>query len=407
MIIAPLPANETERLAALRALEILDTPPEREYDDVTLLASQICGTPIALISLIDEHRQWFKSRVGLEASETPRDMAFCAHAILPNPGQAMVVGDALEDIRFADNPLVTDDPRIRFYAGAPLMAPGNCMLGTLCVIDRKPRRLDAGQIAALEALARQVTTRLELHAAQKSLALRNRELEALHAENNQFIGMAAHDLRNPLQVIDGYGKLMLNGLIGPIGPEQGKALEAVTRNCAFMLKLVEELLSMSKINAGALELDRARTDAAALVRNNVGLNRLLAEPKGIRIECEAEEGLDPVLLDAFKIEQVLNNLVYNAVKFSPSGTTVRVSLHGDGDGIRIAVRDEGQGIPAGEQDRLFRPFGKISVKSTGGEPSTGLGLAIAKRIVDGHGGRIWVESTVGQGATFSFRLPRG
>jgi signal transduction histidine kinase len=406
MLAAPLPRNEKERLEALRGYDVLDTPPEREYDDFTLLASQICGTPIALISLIDEHRQWFKSRLGLDVPETPRDIAFCAHAIL-DPVEVFVVGDAARDERFADNPLVQgqDGPRIRFYAGAPLTTPDNHTLGTLCVIDRQPRELSPGQLAALSALARQVTVRLELGMAQRALTARNAELRKVNAHKNQFLGMAAHDLRNPLQVIEGYGKLLLNGVIGPVTPGQRTALEAVTRNCGFMLSLVNELLSISKSNTADVALDVADTDLAALVARNVELNRLLASPKQITIGLESEANLPRLRIDGFKIEQVLNNLISNAVKFSHPGTTVSVEVRREGRQVLVAVKDEGQGIPPEELELLFLPYRKVSVRPTGGEPTTGLGLSIVKRMVEAHGGTLSVASEPGKGSTFRFTLP--
>ena len=160
MKVAPKPANEQERLQALKSYEILDTLPEKDFDDLTLLASQICQTPIALISLVEEERQWFKSKIGLGGTESSRQDAFCSHAILDN--KVLVIPNSLEDDRFYDNPFVTNDPHIRFYAGAPLTTADGHNIGSLCVIDNKPRQISPEQISALESLARQVVGQMEL-----------------------------------------------------------------------------------------------------------------------------------------------------------------------------------------------------------------------------------------------------
>jgi GAF domain-containing protein len=156
----PLPENERARLETLRQYEILDTDPEESFNDLTRLAAYICNTPIALISLIDENRQWFKSRVGISEKETSRDVSFCAHAILQDG--PFIVRDALDDERFRTNPLVTTSPLIRFYAGSPLLSPEGFKVGTLCVIDRKPREITPEQVAALKILGNQVITQLDL-----------------------------------------------------------------------------------------------------------------------------------------------------------------------------------------------------------------------------------------------------
>ena len=184
---APYPPNEADRIEALIGLEILDTPAERAIDDLTALASLICGTPIAVVSLIDDSRQWFKSILGLDVPETSRDVSFCAHAILG--GDLMVVEDAVLDARFADNPLVTGDPRIRFYAGAPLRTPEGHALGTLCVIDRVPRKLTAQQITALGTLSRQVMTHLTMRRALSDL---NETARALQTSERRFHAFMDH-----------------------------------------------------------------------------------------------------------------------------------------------------------------------------------------------------------------------
>ena len=186
-MIAPIPTDETKRLKVLWQYDVLDTVPEEVFDDLTELAARICGAPIALISLVDEKRQWFKSRVGTTVNETSRDVSFCAYAI--NQSDLFIVPDATLDARFADNPLVVSDPKIRFYAGAPLITPDGYALGTLCVIDTVPRELRPDQRQALRILARHVVSQLELRRRSRELAAARRQskefktnLEKLQAE---------------------------------------------------------------------------------------------------------------------------------------------------------------------------------------------------------------------------------
>ena len=245
----------------------------------------------------------------------------------------------------------------------------------------------------------------ELADAQRELAKKNAALAELNEQKNRLLGMAAHDLRNPLGVIMSYAKFLDRIAGAKLDAKELQFVAQIGKSSEFMLRLLEDLLDVSQIESGKLNLALAPVDLAALVDNNVALNRVLAGAKQIDIALEMPAGLPPVQADATKIEQVLNNLVSNAVKYSHPGTMVRVSVvEADGE-IVVAVRDQGQGIPEAELSRLFQPFSKTSVKSTAGEKSTGLGLAITRKIVEGHGGRIRVASRVGEGSTFSFSLP--
>lgn len=196
-MIAPAPGNERQRLKVLWQYDVLDTVPEEVFDDLTELAARICGAPMATISLVDENRQWFKSRVGVRQQETARNISFCSHAITQS--DLFVVPDATRDSRFANSPLVTDEPRVRFYAGAPLVTPDGHALGTLCVMDREPRELNQDQRQALRVLARHVVTQLELrrHArelasSRQSAAQLEKEVAALRAD----LQSAREQLRN-------------------------------------------------------------------------------------------------------------------------------------------------------------------------------------------------------------------
>lgn len=177
---APLLAVEKKRLKVLWQYDVLDTVPEAVFDDLTELAARICEAPIALISLVDEDRQWFKSKVGISIDETSRDLSFCAHAIRQEG--LFIVPDATRDVRFAKNPLVVSDPKIRFYAGAPLITPDGYALGTLCVIDKVPRELRPDQQQALRVLARHVMTQLELRRQSKNVASANPAEKSASAE---------------------------------------------------------------------------------------------------------------------------------------------------------------------------------------------------------------------------------
>lgn len=246
----------------------------------------------------------------------------------------------------------------------------------------------------------------DLATTQRELAKKNSELGRLNEQKNQFLGIAAHDLRNPLEVILTYSQFLIDEAAGRLDPEHLDFVHTIRSSSEFMLRLVDDLLDLAKIESGRLDLDLSEVDLAEVLERNVSRNGTLAQKKEIEVLLRCDPGLPALRIDALKIEQVLNNLIGNAIKFSPPGSTVEVRAEESGGRVVLAVRDEGPGIPAEDLDLLFRPFSRAGARPSAGEKSTGLGLAIVKRIVEGHGGEIRVESEQGKGSTFFVTLPR-
>jgi len=231
------------------------------------------------------------------------------------------------------------------------------------------------------------------------------KLENLNELKNEFLGIAAHDLRNPIGTNLFLADLLCKEVANVLTEEQFRYLSDIQSSSRFMLQLIDDLLDVSAIEAGLLHLKRRPSDLRKLLKRNVSFNSKLASQKHIHVGLQIEGELPKLSLDEGKIEQVLNNLISNAVKFSQPGTAVEVRAVAEDDGVLISVRDQGPGISEAEHVKLFQPFGLTSVRATAGERSTGLGLAISRKIVEGHGGHIRVESQIGIGSLFLFTLP--
>ncbi len=244
----------------------------------------------------------------------------------------------------------------------------------------------------------------ELINMQREIARENAELEKLNNLKDQFLGMAAHDLRNPLGLVRSFSELLEEESSG-FSKDHLEIIQDIHSLSSFMLGLVNDLLDISSIDSGNLNLDLANIDLIALIHKALTFNRIVAYKKNISIDFITTLADCMILIDPNKVNQVLTNLLTNAIKYSYPDTKVQVTLIRDERFVTISVKDEGQGIPADELPKLFGAFQRTSVRSTDGERSTGLGLLISKKMVEGHGGKIWVESKVGAGSTFYFTLP--
>jgi len=429
--------REKERLALLDSYSILDTLPEKDYDNLTQLAAEICQTPISLITLLDDKRQWFKSHYGLETSETPIEDAFCAHAITADD-PIFTVENAKEDIRFKNNPLVTGDPNIAFYAGIPLKNTNGLPLGTLCVIDNKPRVLTQSQKESLNILSEQVINllelrknKLELERAHRKLKKFSKKLEKkVFQRTNQleiktiklelmindlesFNHICSHDLQEPLRKIQMFISQVSDTEFNNLSEAGKHKLERIDLSAARMRNLIQDLMaygstetidnSLTSVSLKKLVMDVKDVLSEELKEHNT----VLKVPK----DCE-------ITVRPIQFKQLLFNLFTNAIKYSKneekpvikvSGKIVsgadfpKLDLSEDKRYSRIEVSDNGIGFDQKYESKIFEIFQRLHTDEE--YQGTGIGLSIVKRIVTTHKGHIQVESNVGEGAKFIIFIP--
>lgn len=384
-IAAEPPPHQAKRLAALRSYDILDTPVEGAFEDITRIASLVCRTPIAAVNLIDEHRQWFKSEIGLGVRELPLDASFCAHALLQN--EFMEVPDTRLDPRFDHNPLVMDGPHLRFYAGALIRTAEGHPLGTVCVMDTRPRRLNQEQRRVLRALARQGMTQLEL---RRTMIVAARA----HRYRGRLMAIAGHDLKQPLTTMT-----MVLDMLSASTPGDRRRIE-VAKEAAARLK--EEL-------DGLAQASRLDEDADTIEFESLQIDELIAEVADNWLRPARDKGLSlqvrvidvAVRTHAGMLRTILDNLVGNAIKYTVQGSVTIACREADGD-LWIDVADTGKGIPEARRDEMFTAFRQLDPDTDG----LGLGLSIVKSTADMLGYRLSMECGEGRGATFSVCLPR-
>lgn len=522
----PIPANETQRLARLHGLGILDTLPQKAFDDISALARMICGTPVALITLIDQERQWFKSRIGVQEQETPREVAFCSHAIL-EPDHVMVVEDLQMDPRFDSNPFVTGATQARFYAGAPIVTRDGFALGTVCVVDLKVRTLDPGQLDALRRLASLVVSLLEHESvrieesrlqheqltamavsgldllvyvnpqyivqhvndtflaywgcsreqvvghslarhvgedafrtvlqpaldralagepstyarktnfpargsrhieaallpvrnargditgavmrAQDVQEARTREaqlqqtvalLEQRTMEQERFIHIISHDLREPINTVNNFASLLVNDHLDELTPPAQRYLSFVQSGGQRMSFLLDDLLHFVRL--GNHDVQLRPVEVGRLMHQLQDDFAPLLQRLGGRIECDSQP---PVMADESLLRIVLKNLTSNGLKFSRRGVppVVRITVEEDSGTHQIHVTDNGIGIADEHLHDIFDMFKRLHTRKQ--YEGTGLGLSVCRRIAQLHGGGISVKSLPGEGSRFTLHLP--
>jgi len=425
---APVDAaiRDTHRLDALRRTALLDSGREEAFDRLTRLAATILRAPIALVSLVDSGRQFFKSAIGLPepvASErhTPLSHSFCQHTV--SSGAPLIIADAREHPLVRDNPAIPDLGVVA-YAGIPLVTSDGHVLGSFCIIDHQPRVWSEQDIAILTDLAAAVVTEIELRVTVWEATVRAAEREDLLARaqeaqtqaeaavrlRNDFLTVAAHDLRTPLTNMLGRIQLVERRLtrgqdVDP--PWLEIQLESLSASTKRMLATVSELGDMARVQMGeALELEMGDVDLAALARVVVDEATLGLGAHGVEatpIVLDAPETPVTARGDSARLQRVLHNIVGNAMKYSPRGAPVFVSVRAGDSDVVITVCDEGVGIPANELPHIFTRYYRASTAR--GIAGSGIGLSGAKAIVEQHGGALSIESDEGRGTTVTIVLP--
>ena len=417
--------TEKDRLKELYRYAVLDTEPEAAFERVVKLAQLLFKVPFILITFIDKDRQWFKASYGVEGCETDLASSFCVYTIQND--DVMVVLDARQDDRFAAMPVVTGAPHYRFYAGVPLKTPDGYNLGTLCILDRVPHpEFSAEARATLADLAGVVISELELRLAatedarkqlrRMEVMLENvtgvvnhqrDELLRLNRIKDEFVAKLSHEIRTPLTAIIGFSGLLSDSAYAPhLAPEQHEYLRIITAAGQHLLTLTNDLFDLSKLEAEMMRLHLGSVVVEEIVEDAVGIVRNQARKKRLDLRTNLPDRVMPLRADARKVKQVLYNILSNAVKYTPAGGSIELAVEDRPHEVRFEVRDTGPGISREDQARLFQPFIQLENAASSDFAGTGLGLALVKQLVELHGRRVWLDSCLGEGATFGFSLPR-
>ncbi|GAA4114895.1 ATP-binding protein [Aquimarina addita] len=400
MIAPTLPTNEEFRLDALKSLNILDTEAEKEFDDITNLAAYVCNTEIALITLIDTNRQWFKSKHGLDVCETPREHSFCAHAIL-EPEQPFIVTDARNDPRFEKNPLTANDKIVVFYAGIPLIDKDGFALGTLCVIDSTSKNLNEKQLQSLTSLANQVVLLFELKRKNKDLEEIQDTLKQRNESLKEFARVISHDLKMPLANVITTCDLLKLKLGDQLDEETLEYFGYIKQSSFSMSDYINDIL------------DHYESDS--LVQNapeTFLLNDLLDEICDL-LGLKTDNAIffpsnnPTIVCNKSALKQIFFNLIGNSIKYNDKDY-IKIHIESTEDDVfyYFKITDNGMGIPKNEIKTIFELFATVNGVDRNGNKGNGIGLSTVKKLIQNLGGCIKVKSTLGVFTTFNFSIKK-
>lgn len=387
-----IPTNEKERIQKLHTYDILDTPSDITFDKIAFLAAQIFNTPIAQITFVDEDRVFFKTNISpLAATEIDRKDSFCSTAIL-NDGVTLFE-NLLEVPSFQQNPFVTMQNGVRFYAGAPLKTVEGLKLGTVCVLDVKPRKVTEKQLQMLETLSSIVLDELELKRATR---------KALFAQTD-MMNRIVHDLKNPSTTISLSAELIKKKANDPkVVSDFADRIKSASNN---ILSSLNNLLDLSKIESTNFKLDLKEIDVVKILEAVKGNFELLALQKKQTVTI-VSDGDTLILADAARLQEAFENLMSNALKYNHIGSAIIINVCKSKNDIVVEFRDQGQGLTEEDMSKLFVKFAKLSALPTGKEHSNGIGLSIVKMLIELHNGKVWAESEgKNKGASFFISLP--
>lgn len=398
MVIPAKPRNEEARRRILGEYNILNTAAEKDFDDIVKLAAHACDMPISLLCLISEDKSWFKAQYGIKFQETAREYSFCAHAIL-SPYEILSVENAHEDPRFHDNPLVNGYPNVVSYVGIPIINPEGYALGVLCVIDNKPRKIDASSLKTLHTLAHQAGRLLEFRRTINKLNEKSHQLKQTNDNLSQFARIVSHDLKAPLNNILGLAALLKVAVEEKNDDDTVQIIDYINTSALKLKTLIDNVLNYSK----QAEPLRRKLDTFNAVEVIDDALSILNIPRHFWISLPKH---NPVITTSKVVfHQIMLNLLANAIKYNNKERgIIGVSIEECEKEFKISVNDNGAGIRRDEQTKIFELFETSTTNLL--DKGTGVGLHTVAKLVNDLNGRIAVKSEPGVGSTFTFYLPK-